>query len=72
MRSDKIYLLGFGYGLGINANKNKNSIALASANYFNHPYNTGNLIKANDGGFYFAGGYDYNFICVDLEIWDLN
>ena len=71
MKSNKHWLLGIFGGLDINADKNQKSNAHANKKYFVHPKNTGNL-KMNEDNLFFAGGNDFTFSCVDVEVWGLN
>ena len=73
MRSDKDYLIDFSMGLRINADQNEDSYATADKYKWVHPENTGNLkFKDSYGYLYFAGGDDWDFKCLDVEVWGLH
>ncbi len=69
--SYKHCLMEFGVGLFISDDKNEQSQAFADNDYWVHPLNTGNL-KIRDGCLFFAGGNNWNFKCVDVEVWGLH
>ena len=70
MKSYKDCLVGFGNGFLINSGEE--SYAVANNEVWVWPENTGNLIRDDAGLLYFAGGDDFSFTTVDIEVWGLH
>ena len=64
-------MVGIDNGFYIKAKKQEKSWAYANKNWLEHPQNTGKLI-IYDNDLCFAGGDDYYFRLVEMEIWGLN
>ena len=71
MSSDKDWLMEFYWGLNIDAVKNENSLAIAQNIHWVHPEDTGNL-TSEDGALFIAGGDNWFFKAVDVEVWGLH
>ena len=47
------------------------STAFADSKFFTYPENIEDLVKEDDNYLYFAGGSDFEFTPLEIEIWGL-